>query len=233
MRRYALLSVVLLFANVMCSRQQESPSGIATPPEQTGCSEQGFVSLFDGQSLAGWQGRVEDYEAVDGILICKKGAHGNLYTNREYSDFILRLEYRLEAGANNGIGIRAALGDSPPAVTGLEIQILDDSFPKYQSLKPVQFNGSVYGAAAAERGHMKPVGQWDAMEIAAKGSRIQVTLNGTRILDVDMDTVGPVRLHNLDFVGLHNKTGHIAICGHNHRLEFRNIRIRELKENGT
>ena len=228
MRRYALLAAALLFTNVMCSRQQESLSQISTASEQPSAGENGFVPLFDGQSLAGWQGRVVDYEVADGVLICKKGAHGNLYTDREYSDFILRLEYRLEAGGNNGIGIRAALSDTPPAVTGIEIQILDDSFPEYQSLKPVQFNGSVYGAAPARRGHTKPVGQWNDMEILAKGSRIQVTLNGTRIVDVDMDTVGPVRMHNLDFVGLHNKTGHIAICGHKHRLEFRNIRIREL-----
>jgi len=56
-----------------------------------------------------------------------------------------------------------------------------------------------------------------------------VTLNGTQILDVDMDTVGPMRIHNHDLDGLHNKTGHIAICGHKHRVEFRNIRIKELK----
>ena len=215
MRRYALLAAALLFTNVTCSRQEEKHSSITTAPEATSAGEENFVPLFDGQSLAGWQGRVEDYEVADGVLICKKGAHGNLYTDREYSDFILRLEYRLEAGGNNGIGIRAALGDSPPAVTGIEIQILDDSFPEYQSLKPVQFNGSVYGAAPAKRGHTKPVGQWDAMEIIAKDSRIQVVLNGTRIVDVDMDTVGPVRMHNLDFVGLHNKNGYIAICGHN------------------
>lgn len=212
MRRYSLLAAVLLLTNVACSHE----------------AEEGFSRLFDGKSLAGWRGQVEDYEAADGILVCKKGAHGNLYTDREYSDFILRLEYRLEPGGNNGIGIRAPLGDDPPGVTGLEIQILDDSFSKYQSLKPVQYNGSVYGAVPARRGHAKPVGEWNSMEISARGSRIQVTLNGTRIVDADMDTVGPVRMHGLDFVGLHNKTGHVAICGHNHRAEFRDIRIREL-----
>ncbi|NLX15168.1 MAG: DUF1080 domain-containing protein [Phycisphaerales bacterium] len=191
--------------------------------------DEGFVSLFNGHSLDGWQGRMEDYEAVDGLLICKQGARGDLYTDREYNDFILRLEYRLEAGGNNGIGIRSPISTLPPAVTGLEIQILDDNYTEYQGLEPAQFNGSVYGAAAAKRGHMNPTGEWNAMEIKAIGSHIRVTLNGTLILDVDMDTVGPVHMHGHDYVGLHNKTGHIALCGHHHRVEFRNLRIKELR----
>ncbi len=191
--------------------------------------EEGFVPLFDGRSLAGWQGRTEEYEAADGLLVCKKGAHGSLYTDRQYSDFILRLEYRLEPGGNNGIGIRAPLGDAPPAATGMEIQILDDDFPGYRDFQPVQFNGSIYGAGPAERGHARPAGEWNAMEITACGPHIQVMLNGKRILQADMDDVGPVRMHGFDFVGLHNRTGRIAICGHEHRVEFRRIRIKELE----
>lgn len=192
-------------------------------------SEEGFVPLFDGRSLAGWQGRTEEYEAADGLLICRKGAQGSLYTEGQYSDFILRLEYRLEPGGNNGIGIRAPLGDAPPAATGMEIQILDDDFPDYQHFEPVQFNGSIYGAVPAERGHARPAGEWNAMEITARGPHIQVVLNGRRILQADMDDVGPVHMHGFDFVGLHNRTGHIAICGHEHRVEFRRIRIKELE----
>ncbi len=235
MYRHAMTVIVLLLIGTACSRREEpavptpEPTPAASREASPGADEEGFVSLFDGKTLNGWQGPAEDYEAVDGILVCKKSAHDALYTEREYSDFILRLEYRLEPGGNNGVGIRAAIDDKlPPAVTGLEIQILDDSFPEYQNLAPEQFNGSVYGAAAAKRGHMKPVGEWNAMEIEAKGSRVRVTLNGTLLLDVDMDTIGPVKMHGYDFVGLHNKTGHIAICGHDHRVEFRNLRIKEL-----
>ncbi len=235
MYRHAIAAIVLLLIGTACSRREETaapapePATAATQEASRGADEEGFVSLFDGKTLNGWQGPAEDYEAVDGILVCKKSAHAALYTDHEYGDFILRLEYRLEPGGNNGVGIRAAISDKlPPAVTGMEIQILDDSFPEYQSLVPEQFNGSVYGAAAAQRGHMKPLGEWNAMEIEAKGSRIRVTLNGTQILDIDMDTIGQVKMHGYDFVGLHNKSGHIAICGHDHRVEFRNLRIKEL-----
>ena len=197
--------------------------------KKAGDSEKDFVPLFDGKSLAGWQGRTEDYEAVDGILVCKAGAHGSLYTDREYSDFVLRLEYRLGPAGNNGIGIRAAVSDQAPATTGMEIQILDDNDPQYKDLKPMQFTGSIYGAVAAERGQTKPAGEWNAMEIRAKGPNIRVKLNGKQILKADMDKVGPKQIHNLDLAGLHNKTGYIAICGHTDRVEFRNIRIKELK----
>lgn len=237
MPRYACLAVIPLLLNITCSNSQ-NPSATREPLQEPSSPpgrspahdavEAKFVSLFDGVSLAGWQGEVEDYEVVDGLLICKKGAHGSLYTDRAFSDFVLRLEYRLEPGSNNGIGIRAPVSDQPPGITGLEIQILDDTHPKHKDLKPVQFNGSIYGAVAAERGHLEPVGQWNGMEIRAEGSRIQVTLNGVRILDADMDNVGPVHMHGYDFVGLHNESGHIAICGHNDPVAFRNIRIREL-----
>ncbi len=221
MRRQMILATALLLANLACSQHQAGMNG--SPGD-----ESGFVPLFDGKSLAGWQGHVEDYEAVDGILVCKQGAHGNLYTDGEYANFVLRLDYRLEPGGNNGIGIRAPLGDKAPASTGMEIQILDDDDPQYANLKAVQYNGSVYGAAAARRGHMKPDGEWNAMEIRADGPHIRVTLNGTVITDANMDTVGPVTMHGMDFIGLHNKTGHIALCGHTHRVEFRNMRIKEL-----
>ncbi len=242
MRHMPLLVALLWLICASCNPPRNSAPPAPGPAADTAASreaesnavagaqdpEEGFVPLFDGHSLAGWQGRTEEYEVVDGLLVCKKGAHGSLYTEREYSDFILRLEYRLEPGGNNGIGIRAALGDAPPATTGLEIQILDDDFPDYQKFEPVQFNGSIYGAVAAKRGHAKPPGEWNAMEITARGPHIQVVLNGERILEANMDDVGPVHMHGFDFVGLHNRTGHIAICGHNDRVEFRRIRIREL-----
>lgn len=221
MRKSFLLAVSVLLTNVMCSQQQGFFSS-------RHANEQGFVALFDGKSLAGWQYGLDDYTVEDGKLICKKGAHKALYTDGQYSDFILRLEYRLEAGSNNGISIRTTLSDLSPRFVGVEVQILDDSFGEYQNLEPAQFNGSIYAIAAAKRGHMKPVGEWNAMEIIAKGSRIQVLLNGTQITDVDMDTVGPLHLYGHDFVGLHNKTGHIALCSHGDRVEFRNIRVKDL-----
>ncbi|MBN1490413.1 MAG: DUF1080 domain-containing protein [Phycisphaerae bacterium] len=226
-------SVLTLFALLMAGTsgcQPESAAPVVTAPEQVAtATEEGFVPLFDGKSLAGWQGRTEDYEAVDGMLVCKAGCRGNLYTERQYSDFVLRLEYRVGPGGNNGVGIRAAIGKENPASTGMEIQILDDDAPKYAKLKPEQYTGSIYSAVAAKRGYTRPPGEWNAMEIRAEGPNIRVTLNGTVIVDADMDKVGPIRIRDHWAEGLHNKSGYIALCGHKDRVEFRNMEIKELK----
>jgi len=225
MRPICLVALFSLTSNLLYGEN------VTSPPAAVGLStkeiQKGFVSLFDGKTLDGWQGAVKGYVVENGILVCKKHGGGNLFTGKEYGDFIFRVEYKLEAGGNNGVGIRAPL-EGTPGFTAMEIQILDDSFPEYQKLKPFQFNGSIYGAVAAKRGHMKKVGQWNAMEIMAKGTRIKITLNGAVIVDADVSKVGPKRIHGHDLTGLCRPKGYIAFCGHGHRVEFRNIRIKEL-----
>src|SRR3989442_15483515 len=78
--------------------------------------ESGFTSLFDGKTLNGWTlvgQKGLGYAAKDGAIVCLKGGGGNLFTEKEYADFILRLEFKLDEGSNNGVGIRAPLsGDT-------------------------------------------------------------------------------------------------------------------------
>ena len=78
------------------------------PPTE---AEAGFTSLFDGKSLAGWSligGKGEGYGVKDGVLYCAKGGGGKLLSDKEYSDFVLRFEFKMPPeGSNNGLGIRA------------------------------------------------------------------------------------------------------------------------------
>ena len=82
-------------------------------------TERGFVPLFDGKTLKGWtlvDGKGPGYVVANGILVCPADGGGNLFTNKEYANFILRFEFRLFDGSNNGIGIRSPLaGDGGPA----------------------------------------------------------------------------------------------------------------------
>lgn len=193
--------------------------------------EPGFEPLFDGRSLAGWQhvgGPPDGYEVRDGVLRCTPGGR-NLFTIRQYGDFVLRFEFRLEEGSNNGVGIRAPLeGDA--AYLGMEIQILEETAAlrgKWGPLRPEQFHGSIYDVAAARRGALNPPGQWNSQEIVAEGRRIRVRVNGQTVLDVDVNEVrdpAVLRRHP----GLFRERGHIGFLGHGDVVEFRNIRIREL-----
>jgi hypothetical protein len=191
--------------------------------------EKGFVSLFNGKDLTGWKAN-DGYEVKGGKLITTKEAHSPLFSEKEYSDFILRLEFLNEPAGNNGIGLRATM-DGAPGYTGMEIQILDDEHPNYKELKPVQYTGAVYGVSSPKRGHVKPAGEWNKMEITAKGQHIKVKLNGTLITDTDLTNVGPKKIHGHELAGLHRKKGYLAICGHVQYTEFRNIRIKELPTN--
>lgn len=192
--------------------------------------EKGFVQLFDGKTLNGWKlvrGRGPGYVVKDGVLVCPLEGGGNLYTEKEYANFVFRFEFKTEPGGNNGVGIRAPLeGDA--AYQGMEIQILDDGHEKYKGkIKSEQHHGSVYDVIPARTGYLKPAGEWNTEEIMANGSHIRVTLNGVIILDADLNLVkeeSVLKKHP----GLKNKTGHIGFLGHGSLVEFRNIRIKAL-----
>lgn len=190
--------------------------------------EPGFVSLFNGTDLEGWIGATDGYGAEDGVLFCKPRGGGNLYTKHEYSDFTLRFEFKLQAGSNNGLGIRTPpQGDA--AYVGMELQILDNTADQYAELKEYQYHGSVYGVAAAKRGFLNPVGEWNVQEVICHGRQVTVKLNGETIVDVNLDEVAPdgKTIDGHEHPGLANSKGHIGFLGHGSRVEFRNIRIRD------
>lgn len=195
--------------------------------------EEGFVSLFDGKSLSGWQliGKVGDgYEVEDGVLFSPAGGGGKLLTEKEYSNFVFRFEYRLQPGGNNGVGIRAPKeGDA--AYVGMEIQILDDDDARYANLQPYQYHGSIYGVVAAKRGAPKKAGEWNSEEILCDGRHVKVTVNDKVVVDANLDDVkddDTLAKHP----GLKRTKGHIGFLGHGDRVEFRNIRIKELPDGG-
>jgi hypothetical protein len=192
--------------------------------------EKGFLSLFDGQTLAGWTGATDAYKVEDGAIVCVPGTAGNLLTEKEYADFVLRFEFQLTAGANNGIGIRCprqAKGNLH--LEGIELQVLDNTAEKYQTLKPYQYHGSVYGIVPAKREFLKPVGEWNSQEVTVQGRKIKVVLNGETIVDCDLDEATQNgTLDGAEHPGLKRTTGHIGFLGHGDRVAFRNIRLRDL-----
>lgn len=212
-----------LFLLTMSSLSVLTAGALAQP-------EPGFTSLFDGQSTQGWVfvGSGPGCSAKDGILDFPKESAGDLFTDKEYADFVLRLEYKLEPGGNNGVGIRCPLGTpgEQMAYSGMEIQILDDLAPKHANIKPWQFNGSVYNIVPAKNGTPK-IGEWNSYEITAQGRQIKVVLNGRTIVDTDLNDVhDPEVLQH--HPGMFRNSGRIGFLGHHDHLEFRNVRIKEL-----
>jgi len=188
--------------------------------------EAGFAPLFNGKDLTGWTGDTKGYVVEDGKIVCRPG--GNLYTEQEFSDFVFRFEFKLTPGANNGVGIHAPLVGNA-AYDGMEIQILDDRDPQYKDIHPYQAHGSIYGVVPAKRDQLKPVGEWNAEEITAKGRQVKVVLNGVTIVDADIDKASATgTMDGKPHPGLKNEKGHIGFLGHGTVVEFRNIRIKDL-----
>ncbi len=202
-------------------------AGMVAAADQ-GADEKNFVTLFDGKTLKGWVGDTGGYTVEDGTLICNpKG--GRLFTKDEYSDFVLRFDFKLESGANNGLGIRTPIqGD--PAYVGMELQILDNSADRYKDkLKPYQYHGSIYGVVPAKRGFLKPVGLWNSQEVTCNGKHVKVVLNGETIVDANIQEAStPKTMDGRNHPGLERTSGHVGFLGHGARVEFRNIRIQPL-----
>jgi HEAT repeat protein len=216
----------LLFRHVFV---REIPRDEGVPAVTEVEAAEGFYPLFNGRDLEGWTGGGGGYAAEGGrIVVRPERGGGNLLTEREYADFVLRFEFRLTPAANNGLGVRAPLeGDA--AYAGMEIQILEDGSPVYWDLKPWQYHGSVYGVVAARRGAQKPVGEWNEQEVTVKGRKVTVVVNGTTVVDADLDAASAGgTIDGRDHPGLARASGRVGFLGHGSALELRNIRIREL-----
>lgn len=216
-----------------------TPRVIAAPetPATKPYAEEGFKSIFNGKTIDGWvygtknngmkQGVGYQVDPEQGTVYSTVHDGGNLYTEKEYANFVLRFDFKLTENANNGIAIRSPLeGDS--AYTGMEIQVLDDGGAEYKTLRPAQYHGSIYDCFPCERGHQKPVGEWNYEEITANGRHVTVKLNGATIVDANLDDIkdeAKLKRHP----GLANVKGHIGFLGHGARVEFRNLRVKELE----
>ena len=207
--------------------------------------KEGFEILFDGEDMSKWTGNTIDYVPMNGAICVSAnyGNGGNLYTKKEYSDFIFRFEFCfMKEGVNNGVGIRTPMGVDA-AYEGMEIQILDHDAPIYKNLREYQVHGSVYGIIPAKRIKSPKLGTWNTEEIWVKGDRIKVTVNGEVILDgnirkackgnnvsKDGSKTNPYTVDKKNHPGLFNKSGHIGFLGHGEGLKLRNVRIKDLSK---
>jgi hypothetical protein len=162
------------------------------------------------------------------MLVCADRGGGWLGTEREYGDFELQLQYRLTPGGNSGVYIRAPETGHISRV-GMEIQVLDDAHPRYAKLANYQYTGSIYHVVGPSEKASKPAGEWNDMTILANGRNVQVTLNGKKIVDANLDDYLKNEAVAKEHTGLARSSGRIGLQSHTDRVEFRNIRIRELK----
>ena len=208
--------------------------------------KQGFELLFDGTNLDNFVGNKVGYVPINGCInvTANYGNESNLYTKKEYRDFVFRFEFCfLRPGVNNGVGVRTPMGVDAAYDGMCEVQILDHDDPIYAGLREYQVHGSVYGVIPAKRIKHKPLGEWSEEEIRVQGNHITVTVNGEVIVDGDIKEAckghnvapdgsdnNPYTVDHRNHPGMFNKTGHIGFLGHGAGLKFRAVRVLDLSK---
>jgi hypothetical protein len=186
-------------------------------------NEAGSVPLFNGVDLAGWHAMEQQDWHVDGNTLWTDGKGGWLRSDLPYADFVLRLEYRMSAGAVSGIYLRSKeQGD--PAFTGMEIALTDDA----GQLTDLHSTGAIYGAVIPLYSVGKKAGEWNQVEISCIGRRLIVYLNGNRIHKIDIDDPAFVFAEKRPLSRVPNQ-GYIGLESHSGRVDFRNLRIQVVK----
>ncbi len=191
-------------------------SGLSFAAEETM-----WQMLFNGEDLSGWIG--EGYK-VEGGSIVSTPEGKVLATEGTYAAYVLDLEFKLEPGANNGIGIHYP-GHGDGSYTGMEIQVLDDSAEKWKDLKDYQYHGSLYSIAPATRGALRPAGEWNHQRVTAVGPNLVVEVNDRKTLDVNLYEL---QKEFPEHEGLKRRAGHIAFLGHGDKVSFRKINVAEI-----
>jgi 3-keto-disaccharide hydrolase/FKBP-type peptidyl-prolyl cis-trans isomerase len=202
---------------------------LADEPAAKKPAADGFVPLYNGDDLSGWEvtdGKLESWKAEGEVLSCVAEGGGWLRTNKKFSDFVLKLEYRIPAGGNSGVGLRLP-PEGAPHEAGMEIQILDDDADEHKDLKPAQYTGSIYYQVAAKRGFAKPPGEWNTYEITCRGPLVKVVLNGETVTEASLDKLtkgegGHPALADRP------ETGAIGLQSHGSKVEFRNVALKDL-----
>lgn len=207
----------------------------ALSPEEAAA---GFTLLFDGGTPDAWRGYGRDdlpggWSAIDGTLAYTPGeGSGDIITRETFTDFDLRLEWKLEPGGNSGIFFGIVEGPRRTYHSGPEIQILDNAgHPDGQN--PKTSAGSNYGLHAPAEDVTRPVGEWNEVRVVREGDRIRQWLNGTLVVEYEIGTdewnalVADSKFAEWPDYGVHHE-GHIGLQDHGNPVWFRNLRIRRL-----
>lgn len=212
---------------------------------QIAMAQQGFKPLFNGKNTSGWHTYGKNYagkawEVKDGTLhfnpnIKDKPDRGDLVTDKSYENFHLKLEWKVAKNANSGIIFyiqEDTLKYKNTYSTGLEMQVLDnDGHPDGKITK--HRAGDLYDLIQSASEPVKPVGEWNAVDIISEHGNLTFILNGKQIVKTKIwDSEWKKLIAGSKFANWENwgnfKSGKIALQDHNDEVWYRNIRIKEL-----
>jgi hypothetical protein len=214
--------------------------GVATDntlsPKEKG---EGWILLFDGTSLTGWitSSQRPSLKPVEEGSINPHGSGGYMMIHeKQWSDFVLNLDFKISKGCNSGIFVRTYPLEPRPGkdvgFNGIEIAI-DDTAPS----AGYHDTGAIYDLVKPTKNAMKPVGEWNHIEITCNRSLIAVVLNGAQVTRIDLDEwTEPNKrpdgsTHKFDIAYKnHPRKGYIGLQDHGSNCWFKNIKLKPLNQ---
>jgi hypothetical protein len=170
----------------------------------------------------------EGWRMEDGVLTHTKGG-GDIVTNKQYRDFVLELDWKIEEGGNSGIFFRVSEDHDYVWLGGPEMQILDNEAHS-DAMKPETSAGSNYALHAPIKDVTKPAGEWNHVKLVVEGSHVEHWLNEVKLLEYELwsedwkKRVAASKFRDMPDYGM-NKIGHIALQDHGDIVSYRNITI--------
>jgi len=236
--KHKFTSTITLLALLLVGAWGVSIAIADDPREVTTSEHDGWDIVFDGSNTDALRDFKSDAFpekgwsiAADGSLHAKHGAH-DIVTRKKYTDFDLRLEWKLSKGANSGVLYRVAQRGSHPHSTGPEYQIIDD--PRIHQYS----TASLYDLIPPnEKAKINPAGQWNSTRIVFKDNNVQHYLNDELVVEYTWasDEIKE-RLKRSKFKNwkgyMQEETGFIGFQSHGKDLWLRNIRVKDLSNSG-
>jgi hypothetical protein len=210
----------------------KSPDNTLTPEERAA----GWLLLFDGKTPDGWMtsSRQPSRTPVeDGALNPHRCGGYMLIHERQWSNFVLSLDFKLSQGCNSGIFLRTFPLTPRPGkdvgFNGIEVALDDTTGAGYHD------TGAIYDLVKPSRNAMKPAGEWNHIEITCDRSLIEVVLNGEKVTVMDLDRfTEPNRRpdgteHKFDVAYKdHPRRGYLGLQDHGSPCWFKNIKLKVL-----
>ena len=243
------VSVLILSCNSQNSdtKSSEMKTDSTQTPEQAAPANDGWISLFDGKTTTGWHkyggGSVGSaWKVQDGAIfldttvkVSGKRDGGDIVTDEEFENFDLKLEWKIAKNGNSGI-MFCVHEDSTkykaPYETGPEMQVLDNDGHADGKIKKHRA-GDLYDLISCSKETVKPVGEWNQVEIKLLNGKLDFFLNGENVVSTTMwddnwnKLVAGSKFKTMPGFGTFKK-GHIDLQDHDCMVWYRNIMIRKL-----
>lgn len=231
---YIPLTISIIISSAFLSPFQEKDNALSRKEKK-----EGWILLFDGNSLNGWRyykNREGDGWAVmNGEIVCKESGvkkRGDLITADMFDNYELQIDWKIAPKHNSGIIYRCTEENGASFESGPEYQLIDDTgYP--DKLQDKQLSGSNYDMHAPSSGTVKPAGEYNHTRIVVKNAHVEHWLNGMKVVEYELwspeweEVKSISKWKNVKPYGM-SKTGHIALQDHGGGVAFKNIKIRKL-----